>query len=67
MAHEQTGRSQAHSQTDEIKSYFVPSSNSDPLILIDTPGWGDTRGIAHDEMTKQNLSTFFKTQVFIFL
>lgn len=30
-----------------------------PLILIDTPGFGDTRGFEHDEAMMKNLKEFF--------
>ncbi|XP_059585357.1 titin-like [Alligator mississippiensis] len=57
LIHEKTNGSQAESQTSEVTVYEVnyrqgfkiPYS----LTIIDTPGFGDVRGIAHDRLIKQ--------------
>ena len=57
---DETKKSQAHSQTSMITVYTlywqegfnVPFN----LVLIDTPGFGDTRGIAQDEETLRQLN-----------
>lgn len=42
---ENTGKSQANSQTDKVGVYNISSYNGQrPIILVDTPGYGDTRG-----------------------
>ncbi|XP_064879486.1 uncharacterized protein LOC135573735 [Oncorhynchus nerka] len=54
LIHEVTNRSQAESQTVVVTSYElynqpgfqIPYS----LTIIDTPGFGDTRGMAHDKL-----------------
>ncbi|KAJ1121326.1 hypothetical protein NDU88_009439 [Pleurodeles waltl] len=56
-------RSQAHSQTSEVTAYeihfqigfHIPYS----LTIIDTPGFGDTRGIEQDKKITQNIREFF--------
>jgi len=55
--------SQAHSQTDWITAYrlLVHEGSAVPFILtiIDTPGFGDTRGIKRDERITKQLQAFF--------
>lgn len=42
-----TDRDQAQSQTSEVTIYLIKSHNGQPpLKIIDTPGFGDTRGIS---------------------
>ncbi|XP_078534869.1 uncharacterized protein LOC144821557 [Lissotriton helveticus] len=62
---EETNRSQAESQTSSITSYRlihqegfqVPNS----LTIIDTPGFGDTRGIDRDRFIVELIRKFFST------
>nr|XP_046186043.1 uncharacterized protein LOC124015128 [Oncorhynchus gorbuscha] len=62
LIHEVTNRSQAESQTVVVTSYElynqpgfqIPYS----LTVIDTPGFGDTRGIAQDKMLIQMMKNF---------
>ncbi|XP_071807014.1 uncharacterized protein [Asterias amurensis] len=58
-----TSKSQAHSQTQIIKSYTIYShtNHSIPytLTIIDTPGFGDTRGIARDKAIIDQIRDFF--------
>ncbi|XP_019904204.2 uncharacterized protein LOC105008545 [Esox lucius] len=62
LIHEVTNRSQAESQTVIVTSYElynqpgfqIPYS----LTIIDTPGFGDTRGMAYDEQLTQMLKDF---------
>ncbi|KAK7075182.1 hypothetical protein SK128_000576 [Halocaridina rubra] len=57
-------RSQAHSQTDYITAFAFYHSFGMPFaynyILIDTPGFGDTRGIERDQEMMAQLETFLK-------
>ncbi|XP_069073521.1 uncharacterized protein [Pleurodeles waltl] len=62
---EETNRSQAESQTSSITSYHlihqegfqVPHS----LTIIDTPGFGETRGIDRDRFLVEQIREFFST------
>lgn len=62
---EETNRSQAESQTSSITSYQlihqegfqVPNS----LTIIDTPGFGDTKGIDRDRFLVEQIREFFST------
>ncbi|XP_073488586.1 uncharacterized protein [Aquarana catesbeiana] len=63
LIEESNKKSQAHSQTSSItiyqinhKNYFkIPYS----ITIIDTPGFGDTRGIKYDEKIMQKIREFF--------
>ncbi|KAL1279465.1 hypothetical protein QQF64_026138 [Cirrhinus molitorella] len=60
---EETQKSQAESQTSEITAYqinhmdgfCVPYS----LTIVDTPGFGDTRGISQDQKITKQIQEFF--------
>ncbi|XP_044860101.1 uncharacterized protein LOC123363305 [Mauremys mutica] len=66
LIHETTNRGQAESQTSEVtayevhykKGFQVPYS----LTIIDTPGFGDTRGIDHDKEITRQIREFFSTR-----
>ncbi|XP_051747580.1 uncharacterized protein LOC127511102 [Ctenopharyngodon idella] len=59
-------KSQAESQTSEITAYQinymdgfqVPYS----LTIVDTPGFGDTRGISHDQKITKKIQEFFSAR-----
>nr|XP_028606201.1 uncharacterized protein LOC114607292 [Podarcis muralis]XP_028606202.1 uncharacterized protein LOC114607292 [Podarcis muralis]XP_028606203.1 uncharacterized protein LOC114607292 [Podarcis muralis]XP_028606204.1 uncharacterized protein LOC114607292 [Podarcis muralis]XP_028606206.1 uncharacterized protein LOC114607292 [Podarcis muralis] len=63
LIHEMTGRNQAESQTYEVTAYVVnyqeglkiPCS----LTFVDTPGFGDTRGIEQDKKLVEKIREFF--------
>ncbi|XP_051536025.1 uncharacterized protein LOC127430331 [Myxocyprinus asiaticus] len=61
---EEEARDQSESQTSEITMYEVcpkaPLSIS--LTVIDTPGYGDTRGLENDLEVAENLSTLFQSE-----
>ena len=42
-------KGQAESQTDGVHLYYLKDYNNKPIILIDSQGYGDTRGIAYDQ------------------
>ncbi|KAG7330589.1 hypothetical protein KOW79_006811 [Hemibagrus wyckioides] len=52
---------QSKSQTTEITVYevFAPD-NPTCLTIIDTPGYGDTRGVEYDKQTAENLFKLFR-------
>ncbi|OCT75303.1 hypothetical protein XELAEV_18030481mg [Xenopus laevis] len=60
---EKINQSQAHSQTSDVTIYQlnymagfrVPHS----LVIIDTPGFGDTRGMEQDKLTMEKLKEYF--------
>uniref|UniRef100_V9KHA1 Septin-type G domain-containing protein n=1 Tax=Callorhinchus milii TaxID=7868 RepID=V9KHA1_CALMI len=63
LIHEDTNRSQAESQTSEVTAYElshregfrVPYS----LVIIDTPGFGDTGGLRQDTRITEQIREFF--------
>ncbi|XP_075071560.1 uncharacterized protein LOC142160588 [Mixophyes fleayi] len=63
LVHEVTNKSQAHSQTSVVTAYKInyESGNQIPysLTLIDTPGFGDTRGIEQDKKITEDIDAFF--------
>ena len=53
-------KSQAHSQTSKITAYSFPTSClSYTLTVIDTPGFGDTRGMENDKVIMEQIKTLF--------
>lgn len=56
--------SQTNSQTSEIKFYFLEGSEGRPnLLLIDTPGYGDTQGIKRDLQTDAMISSLLLNDI----
>ena len=57
-------KNQAVSQTDYVTAYTFPWQPDFPvpytITLIDTPGFGDTRGIQRDKQLVEQLESFFK-------
>ena len=43
-------RGQAESKTDGVHLYYLRDYNNKPVIIIDSQGYGDVRGIEYDEM-----------------
>ncbi|XP_055487898.1 uncharacterized protein LOC129695157 [Leucoraja erinacea] len=62
---EETGKSQAESQTSSITAYLLHHQkgfNIDySLTIIDTPGFGDTRGISRDKQITEQIREFFSS------
>ncbi|XP_072115621.1 uncharacterized protein [Mobula birostris] len=60
---EETGKSQAESQTSSITAYElhhqVGFKIDYSLTIIDTPGFGDTRGISQDHLITEHIREFF--------
>ncbi|XP_078251127.1 uncharacterized protein LOC144591088 [Rhinoraja longicauda] len=63
LIREETGKSQAESQTSSITAYQLHHQvgfNIDySLTIIDTPGFGDTRGISRDQQITEQIREFF--------
>lgn len=63
---EDTSSNQAHSQTSSVTAYElhyeagfrVPYS----LIIVDTPGYGDTKGVTRDHQITEIIQQFFKDE-----
>ncbi|XP_050961371.1 uncharacterized protein LOC127162619 [Labeo rohita] len=59
---EEEARDQSESQTSEITMYEVcPVESPISLTIIDTPGYGDTRGLEKDLEVAANLATLFRS------
>lgn len=60
---EQTNRTQAESQTSEVTAYQIHYQNGFhvrySVTIIDTPGFGDTRGITQDKEITEKIRKFF--------
>ncbi|XP_076845704.1 uncharacterized protein LOC143490990 [Brachyhypopomus gauderio] len=63
---EQYNKTQADSQTSEVTAYQIHHQNyfkvPYSVTIIDTPGFGDTRGIAHDKEITEKIRQFFSEQ-----
>lgn len=60
---EQTNKTQAESQTSDVTAYQIHYQNDFQVpysvTIIDTPGFGDTRGIAKDKEIIEKIRMFF--------
>ena len=64
VINEVTNKSQAHSQTSEVTVYNIASHNGFPALqIVDTPGFGDTRGIEQDKKITDLIKQTFKTRL----
>ena len=63
---DETTENQAHSQTTMITAYTIYPQEGSPadftLTIIDTPGFGDTRGMERDKRITQQIQEFFSIQ-----
>ncbi|KAK0141649.1 hypothetical protein N1851_020696 [Merluccius polli] len=66
LVDEGTAKSQAHSQTSEVTVYKLNHRDDFQidysLTIVDTPGFGDTRGIERDRMIISQLQNLFSAQ-----
>ena len=57
---------QAHSQTQFVSCYTLPYMEGFKipynLTIVDTPGFGDTRGIKHDKVITEQIRRFFNAK-----
>ena len=61
---EDSGKSQAYSQTSEVTYYNIRSVGGYPPVkIIDTPGYGDTRGIERDKEITAQIKELFQNQI----
>ena len=56
-------KGQAESQTDGLHLYYVKDYNNQPIIIIDSQGFGDTRGKEYDEMIKGAFEYCFEKMI----
>ena len=64
MIHESFGKSQAKSQTQDVIIYNIEGRNGlPPVQIIDTPGFGDTRGIKQDMVITEKIEKTFKEKL----
>eukprot|EP00929_Paragymnodinium_shiwhaense_P006821 TRINITY_DN110784_c0_g1_i1.p1 TRINITY_DN110784_c0_g1~~TRINITY_DN110784_c0_g1_i1.p1 ORF type:complete len:717 (+),score=132.48 TRINITY_DN110784_c0_g1_i1:251-2401(+) len=56
----------ATSQTDAVTVYEIPAIKNGPVpakvLVVDTPGFGDTRGLEFDQKVVDQLTKFFKDE-----
>ena len=64
LIHDEVSESQAHSQTQMVTAYTVYWQEGSPLdcnlVIIDTPGFGDTRGLERDQEITKHIREFFQ-------
>uniref|UniRef100_A0A3B4YYP4 AIG1-type G domain-containing protein n=1 Tax=Seriola lalandi dorsalis TaxID=1841481 RepID=A0A3B4YYP4_SERLL len=67
LVDEGQSKSQAESQTSEVTAYRINHQEGFKieytLTLVDTPGFGDTRGIERDRMIVEQLRNLFSTEL----
>ena len=56
-------KGQAESQTDGVHIYYLRDYNNQPVILIDSQGYGDTRGKEYDEMVDKAFQYVFSNVI----
>ena len=65
LVHEDPSKSQANSQTSEVTVYKINHQEGFKidysLTIVDTPGFGDTRGIERDRMITEQLRNVFSS------
>ena len=63
LIHDEVSQSQAHSQTQSITAYTLYWEEGSPidytLTVLDTPGFGDTRGLQRDKEITDHIRDFF--------
>lgn len=55
--------SQAHSQTQDVTIYKIRSNKGKCYKVIDTPGYGDVRGINQDKIITEKISKLFNEEL----
>ena len=56
-------KGQAESQTDGVHLYYLKDYSNKPLIIIDSQGYGDTRGKKFDEMVNDAFKYVFSSVI----
>ena len=64
LINEETGRNQSESQTSDVTIYYIKAYNGfPPLKIVDTPGFGDTRGIQEDKKITEKIEKKFREEL----
>ena len=56
-------KGQAESQTDGIHLYYIKDYLNNPIIIVDSQGFGDTRGKEYDELIKKSFEYVFNNLI----
>ena len=56
-------KGQAESQTDGIHLYYIKDYLNNPIIIVDSQGFGDTRGKEYDELVKKAFEYVFNNLI----
>ena len=56
-------KGQAESQTDGVHLYYLKDYNNKPVIIIDSQGYGDTRGKEYDDMVDEAFRYVFSNVI----
>lgn len=56
-------KGQAESQTDGLHIYYLKDKDNNPIIIIDSQGFGDTRGKEYDELVFEAFEYAFKNVI----
>ena len=56
-------KGQAETQTDGVHLYYLKDYNNKPIIIIDSQGYGDTRGKAYDDMVDDAFKFVFSSVI----
>ena len=56
-------RGQAESQTDGVHIYYLRDYNNSPVIIIDSQGYGDTRGKEYDDLVDKAFQYVFSNVI----
>ncbi len=56
-------KGQAESQTDGVHLYYLRDYNNKPIIIIDSQGYGDTRGIGKDREINEAFQYIFSSVI----
>ena len=59
ITEENTPKGQAESQTNGVHLYYVKDYNNNPVIIIDSQGYGDTRGKEYDDLVNEAFEYVF--------
>ena len=57
-------KGQTQTQTDGVHLYYLKDYNNQPILIIDSPGCGDTRGKHYDEMVNEAFNYVFSDIIY---
>ena len=56
-------KGQAESQTDGVHLYYLKDYDNKPIIIIDSQGYGDTRGLSFDQKINEGFAYIFSNVI----